>query len=126
MTNRIFRIAVIGAGETGAPLLEKLLAADFVTLVGVADLDADAPGMQIARTHSIPTTTNFMDLARLGPEVDVLIDVTGVSAVREQLRQHMQDSDNTHTLIVHEVVVQLLLSLLAGKFVSLKHGELDY
>ena len=126
MTERIIRIAVVGAGETGAPLLEKLLAAPFVSLVGVADLDPDAPGMKIARSQGVTTTTNFMDLARMGEDVDVLIDVTGVAAVREQLRHHMQDSGNTHTLIVHEVVVQLLLSLLAGKFVSLKHGELQY
>ncbi|MBP2312607.1 oxidoreductase [Azospirillum soli] len=126
MPNETFRIAVIGAGETGTPLLQKLIDAPFVELLGVADLDAEAPGMKLARAKGVTTTTDFMELARLGETVDVLIDVTGVPKVREALRQHMQDSGNHHTLIVHEVVVQLLLSLLAGKRVRLKHDALEY
>lgn len=126
MSKDTFRIAVVGAGETGTPLLQKLLDAPFVELVGVADLDTEAPGVQLARARGVTTTTDFMDLARQGETVDVLIDVTGVPKVREALRQHMQDSGNHHTLIVHEVVVQLLLSLLSGKLVRLKHDAQDY
>lgn len=126
MAKDIFRIAVIGAGETGTPLLTQLLDAPFVEILGVADLDAEAPGMRLARERGVATTTDFMDLARLGEAVDVLIDVTGVPKVREALRQHMQDSGNTHTLIVHEMVVQLMLSLLSGRLVQLKHEVEEY
>ncbi|WP_353857606.1 oxidoreductase [Azospirillum formosense] len=126
MAKDIFRIAVIGAGETGTPLLTQLLDAPFVEILGVADLDAEAPGMRLARARGVATTTDFMDLARLGAAVDVLIDVTGVPKVREALRQHMQDSGNTHTLIVHEMVVQLMLSLLSGRLVRLKHEVEEY
>lgn len=126
MPTDLFRVAVIGAGETGTPLLRKLLDAPFVELLGVADLDADAPGARLARERGVATTTDFMDLARLGETVDVLIDVTGVPAVREALRREMQETGNHHTLIVHEVVVQLMLSLLTGSLVRLKHGAQDY
>ena len=126
MAKDIFRIAVIGAGETGTPLLTQLLDAPFVKLLGVADLDAEAPGMRLARARGVTTTTDFMELARLGEEVDVLIDVTGVAKVREALRQHMQDSGNHHTLIVHEMLVQLMLSLLSGRLVRLKHEVEEY
>ncbi|MFC5359845.1 oxidoreductase [Azospirillum himalayense] len=126
MAKDIFRIAVIGAGETGTPLLTQLLDAPFVEILGVADLDAEAPGMRLARARGVATTTDFMDLARLGEAVDVLIDVTGVPKVREALRQHMQDSGNSHTLIVHEMVVQLMLSLLSGRLVQLKHEVEEY
>ena len=126
MAKDIFRIAVIGAGETGTPLLTQLLDAPFVKLLGVADLDAEAPGMRLARARGVTTTTDFMDLARLGEDVDVLIDVTGVPKVREALRQHMQDSGNHHTLIVHEMLVQLMLSLLSGRLVRLKHEVEEY
>lgn len=126
MAKDIFRIAVIGAGETGTPLLMQLLDAPFVEILGVADLDAEAPGMRLARSRGVTTTTDFMDLARLGEAVDVLIDVTGVAKVREALRQHMQDSGNHHTLIVHEMLVQLMLSLLSGRLVQLKHEVEEY
>ncbi|HYD64500.1 oxidoreductase [Azospirillum sp.] len=126
MPNTAFRVAVIGAGETGTPLLRQLLAAPFVTLLGVADLDNDAPGMRIARHRDIPTTTDFMELARLGESVDILIDVTGAPKVREALRQHMQDSGNHHTVIMHETIAQLMLSLSKGELVRFKHDTSDY
>ncbi|CAO3419357.1 oxidoreductase [Azospirillum doebereinerae] len=126
MPNDLFRVAVIGAGETGTPLLRTLLDAPFVELLGVADLDAEAPGARLARERGVATTTDFMELARLGDRLDILIDVTGVPAVREALRREMLESGNHHTLIVHEMVVQLMLSLLSGKLVRLKHGAQDY
>ncbi|HYH38616.1 MAG TPA: oxidoreductase [Azospirillum sp.] len=126
MPNSTFCVAVIGAGETGTPLLQQLLSAPFVRVLGVADLDPDAPGMMLARDNGVPTTTDFMDLARMGEDLDVLIDVTGVAKVREALRQHMQDSGNHHTIIMHEVIVQLMLSLSKGELVRLKHGDVEY
>lgn len=126
MPDTPFRVAVIGAGETGTPLIERLLDAPFVVMVGVADLDADAPGMTMARARGIATTTDFLDFARMGEAVDVLIDVTGVAKVREALRAQMRQTDNHHTIIVHEMVVQLMLSLLSGSLVHLKHPVTDY
>ena len=126
MPNNIFCVAVIGAGETGTPLLQQLLDASFVEVMGVADLDPEAPGMRLARKHGVTTTTDFMDLARLGEQLDVLIDVTGVAKVRETLRQHMQDSGNHRTIIMHEMIVQLMLTLSKGELVNLKHGDVEY
>jgi len=71
-------------------------------------------------------TSDFMDLARLGENVDILIDVTGVPVVRESLRQYMQESGNDHTLIMHERIAILLMSLFAGRLVKGKHDELEY
>jgi len=120
------RIALIGAGETGTPLLQQLLAAAFVEVVGVADLDDKMPGIQLARKHGIPVTNDFMTLARLGAGVDIIIDVTGVAKVRDQLRSHMQESGNRHTIIMHELIAVLLMSLSTGKLVSMKHNPVDY
>jgi predicted homoserine dehydrogenase-like protein len=118
------RIVLIGAGETGTPLLKQLLAADFVEIVGVADLDDKMPGIQLARQKGVATTNDFMTL--LGNAVDIVIDVTGVAKVREQLRRHMQDSGNQHTIIMHELIAVLLMSLSQGKLVSMKHNPVDY
>ncbi|MGV8891738.1 MAG: oxidoreductase [Burkholderiaceae bacterium] len=92
------RIGVIGAGETGTPLLQQLLDSSFVDVVGVADLNQEMPGIKLAREHGIVTTTDFMEIARLGDGVDILIDVTGVAKVREQLRDYFQQSGNRHTM----------------------------
>lgn len=121
-----FRIAMIGAGETGTPLLKHLLSMPFVKMLGIADLDLEQPGIALAREHGVQVTQNFMDLARLGEEVDILIDVTGAPAVREALRQHMIDTENDHTLIMHERIALLLMSLSAGQLVQAKHDALEY
>lgn len=121
-----FRVVVIGAGETGTPLLQQLLTADFVTVLGVADLDLNQPGIALATMHDVQTTSNFMDLIALGTEVDIMIDVTGAHAVREALRKAMVESGNNHTIIMHERIAMLMLSLSAGKLIEGKHGDEDY
>jgi glyceraldehyde-3-phosphate dehydrogenase/erythrose-4-phosphate dehydrogenase len=120
------RIAIIGAGETGTPLLRQLLEARFIDVVGLADLRDDQPGMELAKARGIRTTDDFMDFAHLGNEVDIVIDVTGVAKVRDTLRQHYQRSGNTHTIIMHELIAVLLMSLSQGRLVGTKHGQLDY
>lgn len=120
------RIGLIGAGETGTPLLRQLLDAPFVELVGVADLSDAQPGIQLAKARGVRTTNDFMELARLGNNIDILIDVTGVAKVREQLRNHFQESGNHHTIIMHELIAVLLMSLSQGTLVSTKHGSVDY
>lgn len=121
-----FRIVVIGAGETGTPLLKQLLTSAFVTVLGVADLDLTLPGIALAKEHGVKVTNDFMELVRLGKEVDVIIDVTGAPKVRETLRKHMVDTGNDHTLIMHERIALLMLSLSAGKLVTGKHQSLEY
>ena len=120
------RIAMIGAGETGTPLLKQLLEASFVEVVGVADLNDGMPGMELARQNGVATTDDFMTLARLGDAVDIIVDVTGVDMVRDQLRSYLQESGNHHTIIMHELIAVLLMSLSQGKLVSMKHSQVDY
>jgi glyceraldehyde-3-phosphate dehydrogenase/erythrose-4-phosphate dehydrogenase len=120
------RIAIIGAGETGTPLLRQLLDAPFVELLGIADLSDAQPGMQLAKARGVRTTNDFMDLARLGNGVDIIIDVTGVAKVRDQLRHYYQEAGNHHTVIMHELIAVLLMSLSQGTLVDAKHGAVDY
>lgn len=120
------RIGVIGAGETGTPLLKQLLDARFVDVVGVADLNADMPGIKLAREHGIDTYSDCMELARLGDAIDILIDVTGVPKVREMLRDHFQKSNNHHTIIMHELIAVLMMSLSKNELVASKHNQRDY
>ena len=83
------RIAIVGAGETGAPLLEQLLSADFVKVVGIANLNPDAHGMVIARSRDVKTYSDFLELAKFGEDIAIFIDVTGVHKVRDALRHYM-------------------------------------
>ncbi|SEG35329.1 hypothetical protein [Oceanospirillum linum] len=121
-----FKVAVIGAGHAGIELLERLLEADFVDIVGVADSNENAPGMLLAREHQVLTTTDMNSLLVNSTEIDIIIDVTGVKAVRDALRSHMQESGNYHTVIMHERISALLLSLFNGEMVETKASDEFY
>ena len=126
MANDKISIAMIGVGETGTPLLGQLLAAPFVDVVGVADIDETAPGVALAGDHGIETTTDFLAMLRQRDDIDIVIDVTGVKQVRDRLRQHMPDSGNQTTIIMHEKVANLLMSLSRGELVRTKHDDTGY
>jgi diguanylate cyclase (GGDEF)-like protein len=49
------RILILGGGRGGSALLEMLLDEPLVRVVGMADKNPDAPGMQIAREKAIAT-----------------------------------------------------------------------
>jgi two-component system, NtrC family, response regulator HydG len=81
------RVAIIGAGRGGAALIELLHKDPLVTIVGVADTQVDAPGMDLARRLNISTTLDFRIL--LKQPLDIVVDVTGndkVKAALESLR----------------------------------------
>ena len=125
MATETLSIAIVGGGQTGTSLLELLLKADFLNIVGVADLDDNATGIKLAEKNGVRTTNNFLDLLA-GGDVDIVIEVTGVAQVRELLRNHMQDTDNKRTVIMHEKIARLLWSLSAGSLVYMKHTDEGY
>lgn len=126
MRNDKIKIGIIGAGKTGKPLIELLARQNFVEIVKVAEIKENAPGLKVARAHKIPWTIDFMEIARMGKEVDLIIEVTGVKEVRRQLRNFMVESQNIHTVIVPELVAILLVSMAKGQLVETFHGYQRY
>jgi len=126
MAEKKIRIGLVGAGKTGAPLLKQLLEADFIEVVGVADVDFGAPGILLAHERGVFITRNFMDIAKMGKKVDLIIETTGIPEVRQQLRWFMKETGNNHTIIVPELVAVLMQSLAAGKLIETYHGYQKY
>lgn len=53
-----YPVLIVGAGRGGAALLEMFLADEMVKVVAMADTDAGAPGIKLAKQHGIPTYTD--------------------------------------------------------------------
>lgn len=79
------KLAIIGAGKGGTALIEILHKDPLVEIVGIADTYTKAPGLDLARRHKIRAVSDYQDL--LQRDVDLVIDVTGSSAVREALEK---------------------------------------
>ncbi|WP_155837504.1 hypothetical protein [Herminiimonas sp. CN] len=46
--------------------------------------------------------------------------------LREQLRDYFQQSGNQHTIIMHELIAVLMMSLSRNELISSKHDQHDY
>jgi transcriptional regulator with GAF, ATPase, and Fis domain len=84
------RVLLVGAGRVGTSFLHYFAGNPAVRLVGVVDIDPAAPGLASARDAGIPVAATFHDLLRT-PDLQLVIDVTGDSAVYQQLRRERED-----------------------------------
>ena len=80
-------VVILGAGKGGKALLESFLNLSRIHIIGIADQDETAPGLKLARRHSIPTTQETMTLIQ-DPEVHLIIDVTGSPSIAEHIHRH--------------------------------------
>ncbi len=107
----ILSIALIGAGRTGTPLLQDLLKYDYIKILGVADIDTKSPGMQLAEEHKIACFTDPMELVKTVGQVDILVEVSGDLKLKEQIKNLYEQTGNRKTLIMHDLIARLLISL---------------
>ena len=75
-------MAIIGVGRGGTALLEIFAKDPLVQIVGVAEVNPRAAGIELARRLNIPITPNYEDLLAM-ESVDLIIDVTGNPIVEE-------------------------------------------
>jgi signal transduction histidine kinase len=81
------KVAILGAGRGGRALLELLHHIPSIEIVGIADRNVDAPGLQRARELRIPATTDMPDLIS-NHGVSVIMDVTGDPEMEAYLYAH--------------------------------------
>jgi two-component system NtrC family sensor kinase len=86
--NVFLGVAIVGGGRACYDLLQLLdkdrLSRLKMTILGVSDLNPDAPGLVYARELRLFATTRMEDLFHL-EGLNLVIELTGSSAVRDQL-----------------------------------------
>lgn len=78
-------VAIIGGGKGGTSLIEIFYNDPLVKIVGVADIDKEAPGVRLAKKLKIPVTSDYKKLLQ-SKKVHLVIDVTGNKSVEEGLQ----------------------------------------
>ena len=58
-------VAIIGAGRGGTALMEIFADDPLVRIVGVAEVDQQAPGVSLAEQLGIPVTRDYRQLSAL-------------------------------------------------------------
>jgi predicted dinucleotide-utilizing enzyme len=114
MNGQNVRVAIVGGGRTGAPLLEALSRVPYIEVVGVADADPGSHGARFAQEHDIFYTEHASVLGAKSAEIDLIIEVSGDPAVKPELKEAFQAQGNTDTIIVHDLVARLIMTLASG------------
>ena len=78
-------VAIIGAGRGGTALMEIFANDPLVRIIGVAEVNPQAPGLALARRLKIPVTRDYRRLLDL-ERVDLVIDVSGNAEVWQVLQ----------------------------------------
>lgn len=106
-------VAIVGAGRVGHTFLEKLLefSSKGVTVVALADNNAEAAGMKLGAEKGIKLYDNVQAIVDLGDDVDIIFELTGDSGARRDCRMAMVKSENIHTVIAPETIAFLLWNL---------------
>src|SRR5256885_11729390 len=78
-------VAIIGEARGGMAVMETFATDPLVQIVGVAEIQANAPGIALARRLGIPVTRDYRRLLDL-ERVDLIIDVSGNAKVWELLQ----------------------------------------
>ena len=81
------RVVIVGGGKGGLALLEMFTGDPTVTLLGIADVNPWAPGLELARRLNIPVATDVRQLIA-DPRLDLIIDVTGNPQVQHAILEH--------------------------------------
>lgn len=77
------RIGLVGGGKGGAALLDLILAWPAGEVTVVVDPRPDAPALERAKAHGLPTASHHLDV--FAHPVDLVLEVTGRPAVLNDL-----------------------------------------
>src|SRR5208283_4561742 len=82
MDNLTGSIVLIGAGKNGHAILSVLLKECDIDIIGVADSDPEAPGLELARQWDIPVSGDFKEFMDKKPDI-VISAITDPSLADE-------------------------------------------
>ncbi|MCK4739297.1 MAG: hypothetical protein KAT46_05050 [Deltaproteobacteria bacterium] len=126
---RDLKVAIAGLGQVGTTFLRKFAdkIGTGVEIVAVAEINKDAPGIELAKDKGINVVNDPKELVAMGEEIDIIFDLTGNEDAKKAMRSDLARSGNQYTALVPEVVAYLLWNLMDGSTVlPEKHGKIGY
>ena len=104
------RLGIVGGGTRCRTLLEMIESGRFEhfkgSVVAVADIRDDAPGMIKAREMGIATTNNYGLLSR--DDIDIIIELTGQQFVRNRMKKFFPPGEEEERKTINELLYELV------------------
>lgn len=99
---------LVGGGHGGYNILKNFKNSETMEIIGVIDINDDAPGMKLAKEMGIYTSNDLESISRLKPEL--IIEVTGSEDVLNRVKSlagNARVMDSVMARVVMEVVEKL-------------------
>ncbi len=103
------RLLIVGGGKGGTALLRTLTGMERMKVVGVVDINPDAPALKLAEELGIPTGDEVAPFLEVGP--DAILEVTGDPSVYNDLCRLV----GKEILVVSGEVAHLIVQLIEEK-----------
>lgn len=104
------KVAIVGAGRGGTALMEIFAKDPLVQIVGVAEVNAKAKGLKLARRLKIPITRDYRDLLAI-EDVDLIIDVSG----NEEVERVLQEFDRMGVTVIGGASAKFMWQLIEAR-----------
>ncbi len=106
-----FNVAIVGAGRGGLAVMDLAFKNGEhklrMQVIGVADINSEAPGLKRARELNIFATTNYRDLLSI-EDLHLILELTGrpeVSrAIQREKPEHVQFMDHTVSRLFWDII----------------------
>lgn len=101
------KVIIIGGGQGGSSILKTLKKMRDIEIVGIVDVDENAPGIRLARDLGISHSDSIREM--LAEKVDLIIEVTGSHKVTEEINLH-----NIHHAEIIRSTAAKVMTILVG------------
>ncbi len=102
----ILNVAIVGGGPGCLAVMDMISVDRFrqlqVNLVGIADINPDAPALKRAQSSGIYTTKDYHDLFDI-PNLDLIIELTG----RKEVSKAIQSEKPAHVQMIDHAVIRM-------------------
>ncbi len=102
----MMRLLIVGAGRGGLLIAKALGRQKEVQIVGIVDIRPEAPGIEYARTHHIPTSTDYHHF--LTEHLDFIIESTG----RKEVFLDLADKKEPGVTLIAGDIAKVILNLI--------------
>ncbi|MCO5387273.1 MAG: sigma 54-interacting transcriptional regulator [Desulfosporosinus sp.] len=121
---RKVKVGIVGMGQGGASIYKTLRSIEHIEIAAVCDCLENTQGMQVAQLDGIYTCLSLRDFLKV-PNIDVIIEATGVEGVQKQIERDKEPSSS----VIEAQGANLMMSLIEEKekLADIKRlkGELD-
>lgn len=103
------KVLIIGAGKGGSALLKIFQETEMMKVIGIVDINEEAPGLKLAKKMNIPYGNDWKKF--IEKDIDIIIEATGDENVFDEVRK----KKNQNTVLIPGSVAYITAKLVEEK-----------